>query len=256
MSDKISPEQSTSENLLALTMKHRVESLSLDLTFALSKPWTILFGPSGSGKTTVLRTIAGFVHPHTCTLIYGPRDRILVSTEDRLFLPAYQRPIRTAAQAARLFPNRNVKDNVKYGMGGSSHAQAEQEILEQIMHLMRLTTLADRQPNELSGGEKQRVTVARAVAAAVAFDGVEKALLLLDEPFAGLDSVLRDELAIALRDWLSRWKIPVLSVSHDVGECHLLNAEVIRMAEGQVMEQGPAATVLAQERERLLARLG
>jgi molybdate transport system ATP-binding protein len=237
-------------------MKHRVESLSLDLTFALTKPWTILFGPSGSGKTTVLRTIAGFVHPHSCRLVYGHKDRILASTEDRLFVPAHQRPIRSAAQAARLFPNRNVRDNVKYGMAGSSSAQAEQEILEEIMQLMRLTTLADRRPNELSGGEKQRVSVARAVTAAVTFDGADKALLLLDEPFAGLDGLLRDELAIALRDWLARWKIPVLSVSHDVGECHLLGAEVIRMAEGQVMEQGPAATVLARERERLLARLG
>jgi molybdate transport system ATP-binding protein len=100
------------------------------------------------------------------------------------------------------------------------------------------------------------VSVARAVAAAVTFEGADKAMLLLDEPFAGLDSILRDELAVELRDWLQRWKVPVLSVSHDVGECFLLKAEVIRMAEGRVMEQGPAETVLARERDRLLAKLG
>ncbi len=82
-----------------------------------------------------------------------------------------------------------------------------------------------------------------------------KRCYLLDEPFAGLDGLLRDELAIALRDWLARWKIPVLSVSHDIGECYLLGAEVIRMAEGQIMEQGPVEIVLEEERRRLMKQL-
>jgi molybdate transport system ATP-binding protein len=114
---------------------------------------------------------------------------------------------------------------------------------------------ADRGTRELSGGERQRVSVARAVAAAATYDGIDKPLLLLDEPFAGLDSVLRDELVIALRDWLARWKIPVLSVSHDIGECYLLGAEVVRMAEGQVMEQGPVDEILDEERRRLMKQL-
>jgi len=99
------------------------------------------------------------------------------------------------------------------------------------------------------------VSVARALAAAVAFDGPDKALLLLDEPFAGLDELLRDELALEMQGWLVGWKIPVLSVSHDVGECYLLGADVVRMAEGQVIEQGPVEVVLAEERRRLMERL-
>jgi molybdate transport system ATP-binding protein len=94
------------------------------------------------------------------------------------------------------------------------------------------------------------------VAAAIAYDGTDKPLLLLDEPFAGLDAMLRDELVTMLREWLPQWKIPVLSVSHDAGECYLLGAEVIRMAEGQVVDQGPVEQVLAEERQRLLERLG
>lgn len=240
-----------SGSLLEVKIKHRVGGMSLDVSFALTRPWTVLFGPSGSGKTTVLRTIAGFVRPAAGSVVCGQPQRFLLHTAEGIFIPAHQRPVRSAAQSARLFPNRSVRENVAYGM----HPESEDQVLREVMELMRVTTLADRGTADLSGGERQRVSVARAVAAAVAFDGVGKPMLLLDEPFAGLDSVLRDELAIGLRDSLMRWKIPVLSVSHDVGECYLLGAEVVRIAEGKVIEQGPVETVLARERERLLVRL-
>jgi molybdate transport system ATP-binding protein len=149
-----------------------------------------------------------------------------------------------------------VEANVAYGMAWSSHPEDEQQVLHEVLERMRLTTLARRKTDKLSGGERQRVSVARAVAAAIAYDGTDKPLLLLDEPFAGLDAVLRDELVVMLREWLSLWKIPVLSVSHDAGECYLLGAEVIRMAEGQVVDQGPVQRVLAEERRRMLERLG
>ena len=80
-------------------------------------------------------------------------------------------------------------------------------------------------------------------------------MLLLDEPFTGLDVVLRDELAVGVREWLLRWNIPVLSVSHDVSEALLLRTEIVRMADGKVVDQGPAEAVLRWEREQLLARL-
>jgi molybdate transport system ATP-binding protein len=244
-----------SDSLLTAEIRHRVGPISLNVNFALTQPWTILFGPSGSGKTTVLRTIAGFVRPDTAHVIYGSLEHVLVSTEERIFMPSHLRPVRSAAQTARLFQHRSVRENVAYGMAWQSHPDDEREVLEEVLALMRLTTLADRGTDGLSGGERQRVSVARAVAAAVTYDGVDQALLLLDEPFAGLDGLLRDELAVALRDWLSRWKVPVLSVSHDIGECYLLGAEVIRMAEGQVMEQGPVEIVLEEERLRLMKQL-
>jgi len=221
----------------------------------LSEPWTVLFGPSGSGKTTVLRTIAGFVHPDAARIVFGPLQRELVDTAKHVFMPAHLRPLRSAYQSARLFPNMNVRENVLFGMAWHSHPADRQQVLEEVLGLMRLTTLAQRDTKLLSGGERQRVSVARALAAAVAFDGAEKPLLLLDEPFAGLDELLRDSLALEMRSWLTRWKIAVLSVSHDVGECFLLGTDVVRMAEGQVVEQGPVETVLADERRRLMGRL-
>lgn len=248
-----------SGKVLEFAVKHRLGALHLDAGFTLTAPWTVLFGPSGSGKTTVLRTIAGFVRPDAGRVVYGAvgqlERRVLLSTGERVFVPAHRRPVRSAGQAARLFPRLNVRENVRYGMGWASHRDEEAEVLTEVLALMRLTMLAGRATEDLSGGERQRVSVARAVASAATYRGAEKALLLLDEPFAGLDGALRDELALALRGWLETCQVPVLSVSHDVGECHLLEAEIVRMLEGQVMEHGPVKRVLAREREQLLARL-
>ncbi len=250
--------------LLSVELRHRQGSLRLHVEFALSAAWTVLFGPSGSGKSTVLRAIAGFVLPDVARIVFrstefGPSERVLVSTAERVFMPAHLRPVRSAGQAARLFPGMTVRGNLEYGVGWRSHAGSHAgdggEMVDEVLGLFRLATLGERRPGELSGGERQRVSVARAVVSAVTFDGPGRALLLLDEPFSGLDAVLRDELAVALREWLGRWKTPVLSVSHDVGEVFLLGAEVIRMAEGEVVEQGPAEVVLGVERERLLAGL-
>lgn len=246
---------SLQEHLLTVKMGHRVGAISVNVSFALTEPWTILFGPSGSGKTTVLRTIAGFVRPDDARIAYGPMRRQLVNTAEGVFVPAHLRPVRSAAQSARLFPSMNVRENVLFGMAWHSHPADQEQVLDEVLGLMRLTTLAERGTEQLSGGERQRVSVARALAASVAFDGTEKPLLLLDEPFAGLDELLRDSLALEMRSWLRHWKIPVLSVSHDVGECFLLGADVVRMAEGQLIEQGPVETVLAEERRRLMERL-
>ncbi len=247
------------ESLLSVRLRHRQGSLRLDVEFRLTAPWTVLFGPSGSGKSTALRAIAGFVRPDEGRIASGDPEQLLVSTAERCFVPAHLRPVRSAGQTARLFPGMRVREGVAYGLGrgakGATPHRDGREVVEEVMGLFRLSALAERMPGDLSGGERQRVSVARAVVSAVTFEGPRRALLLLDEPFSGLDAALRDELAFSLRDWLDRWKTPVLSVSHDVGEAFLLGAEVIRMVEGRVVEQGPVEVVLAGERERLLAGL-
>ncbi len=123
-----------------------------------------------------------------------------------------------------------------------------EDVVEEMLRLFRLEDLADRMPRDLSGGEKQRASVVRAVISAITFDGPGTALLLLDEPFSGLDNAMRDDLLVDLRECLGRWKMPVLSVTHDVGEAFQLGAEVIKIGDGRVIQQGPVATVLAEER--------
>ena len=235
-----------SGSLLEVEIEHRVGTLALDVNFVLTEPWTVLFGPSGSGKTTVLRAIAGFVRPDAGWIICC--GRALVNREGGCWVPAHARPVRTAGQVARLFPQMTVLANVLYGVGTKTDG-----VVDEVMRLFRLDALAERMPRLLSGGEAQRVSVARAVVSAVTFG--DTAVLLLDEPFAGLDLKLRDELVVELRDWLARRKVPVLSVTHDVGEAFLLGAEVIKIAEGRVVEQGPVEVVLAEERRRLVERL-
>jgi molybdate transport system ATP-binding protein len=240
-----------SASQLSVKIGHRVGALVFDVDFVLTQSWTVLFGPSGSGKSTLLRTIAGFVQPNAGRIAYGAN--VLLDRERRVFVPPHARPIRSAGQSSRLFPNMTVEENLLYGCGSESDEATR--IAEEAMTLFRLRGFAQRRPRELSGGERQRVAVARAAVSATTYDGPEQALLLLDEPFAGLDLKLRDELLIELRAWVARWKIPVLSVTHDVGEAFQLEAEVIRIADGRIVRQGPVGDVLSEERRRLIGQL-
>lgn len=243
------------QTILSCAIAHCLGSLKVAVDFRLTEPWTLLSGPSGSGKSTILRTIAGFVTPDRGCVLAGSLERPLLDTARRVNLPPHQRPVRSAPQAAQLIPHRTVLANVRYGIRPGLPPADEAALVDEVLALFRLRSLAERRPHRLSGGEMQRVSVARAVLSAVTYDGPQRALLLLDEPFAGLDSALRDELAPALRGFLRRWKTPVLSVSHDVAEAYLLRAEVIRLAEGQIVEQGRVTEVLAYERERILRQL-
>ncbi len=226
--------------------------LEVNVQFSLIAPWTCLFGPSGGGKSTILRTIAGLVQPDG--------GRIAVRTErngeDVLFddtLHISKRPdrraVRMAGQQAWLFPG-TVRKNLGYGM-----AAQRLSYLAEVAERFRLGHLVDADVRDLSGGERQRVSLGRAVAATM--HGKKRVrLLLLDEPFAGMDTALRDRLAVEVRDLLAGSHIPVLSVTHDVAETFLLGAEVIRVAEGKIVAQGPVGEVLAEERLRLRAVLG
>jgi molybdate transport system ATP-binding protein len=244
---------SPSANLLTVQIEHWAGVLALNLRFSLSQSWTVLFGPSGSGKTTILRAIAGFVRPDSGRI--ASETQTLFDSAAKVFVPAYQRPVRSAGQGTRLFPHMTVRWNLVYGNGWNSKPDDAMGIVEELLDSFGLKEFADRMPAQLSGGEQQRALVARAVVAAITFESAQKPLLLLDEPFSGLDNVTRDELVVALRAWLTRWKIPVLSVTHDLGEAFQLDAEVIKIAEGRVVQQGPVAEVLAGERERLLEQL-
>lgn len=233
-------------------MRHRVGSVALDVEFTLTTPWTVLFGPSGSGKTTILRAITGFVQPEQGQITYG--SNAWVDTQAKIFVPAHLRPVRSAAQAVWLFPHMRVRENLLYGLPLGARSAA-QTLLSEGITLFRLGELIDRRPTDLSGGERQRVSVGRAALSAVTFVGPRRPLLLLDEPFNGLDATLRDELLTGLRQWLSRWQVPVLSVTHDIGEAFQLAAEVIKIADGRVIEQGPVTSVLATERQHFLDQL-
>src|ERR1700754_1515223 len=125
-----------SDKVLAVRMRHRVGGVALDVEFALTALWTVLFGPSGSGKTTVLRAIAGFVRPEEGRIVKG-RDVLMDSAAGK-FLPAHQRPVRSAAQTAWLFPHKTVRENLQYGCGSRTKADDAREATEEAMSLFRI----------------------------------------------------------------------------------------------------------------------
>lgn len=227
-------------------MRHTQGALVLDTAFRLTEPWTVLFGPSGSGKTTILRAIAGLMRPTEGHIAL--QSTTLFDSTTKISVPAHRRGVRLAAQAAALFPNMSVRRNIAFGVPAASS-----EIASEALHRFHLEPLAESMPWKLSGGERQRVAVARAAASALAHGN---SLLLLDEPFAGLHLPLRDQLLDDLRNWLALRKTPVLSVTHDIGEAFQLGAEVIKLSDGKVTQQGPVELALAAERDYLISRLG
>lgn len=221
-----------SEPLLHEHITAKLDAITIDVTVTLRSPWTVLFGPSGSGKSTILRSIAG--------LLGG--------------VPAWKRRIPLASQQAALFPHMKVKGNLEFGRelptrDFEQEHKLRAERFQDLVRLFRLGDLLERYPAQLSGGQAQRVSVARALMPRYS------RLVLLDEPFTGLEQALRDELLHALKQWTREHRLPVLSVTHDVTEALLLEAEVIKLHEGRIVAQGPAQEVLAGERLQLLRSL-
>jgi molybdate transport system ATP-binding protein len=239
-----------------VSLRHRAGPLDLDVEFTLDAPWTALFAPSGAGKTTILRMIAGLDRPDTGRVVrsHPGYDVVLLDTEHSISVPPHKRDIRMVTQRPALFPHRSVVDNVEYRMPPSL-PEDEDELLgpglrfDEITSLCRIAHLGHKKPSQLSGGERQRVALARAIAATPAN------LLMLDEPFTGLESDLRDDLIQDLKLWCQRTATPVLLVTHDIGEVFAANAHVLRMESGRINSSGPAHEVLATERDRLIARL-
>jgi molybdate transport system ATP-binding protein len=231
----------------------------IDVDFKLTRPWTILFGPSGSGKTTILRAIAGLLRPDqgrivvtTIPIPIGEKPQTLADTGAGVFVPAHQRSIRLAAQQPCLFPHMKAMENIWYGSPIALSRHSEPRAIDggpDVLEDFELAHTSGSLPHRLSGGEAQRVNLARAVAA------TGSRLLLFDEPFTGMDARRRDRLLPLLREQLAKRRTPVLSVTHDVAEAFQLGAEVIELADGRVINQGPVEAVLAGQRAELLRQL-
>ncbi len=231
---------------LEVQVEHTLGDLSLDVACTLASPWTVLFGPSGAGKTSLLRVLGGLSKPERGRVVL--HERTLVDTARGLWVPPAERAIGFVTQRAALFPRMDVTANVAFGLSGLDRSAKSERALK-MLELFEATHLANRTPADLSGGEKQRVVLARALAP-------EPRLLLLDEPFAGLDADLKASILGTLTAWLAKRKIPALYVSHDVAEAFQTSADVLVMEHGRIQAHGPAPVALATQREQLLRQLG
>ena len=218
---------------------------SLDLEFQAASGVTVLFGPSGSGKTLTLDSIAGFVRPNEGRILLD--DDILFDGASRVFLPPQQRHCGYVFQNYALFPHMTLRQNLEFAVERRPRLERHRRVNE-MLEQFHLQDAAGRRPHEVSGGQRQRCSIARALI------GSPK-VLLLDEPAQGLDAPLRAELYTALRQVRADFKTPVLLVTHDLDECFELGEEMLVLREGRIVQSGPPRRILDQPANLDVARL-
>ncbi|KFE50515.1 ABC transporter ATP-binding protein [Pseudomonas syringae] len=210
----------------------------LDLVIPSGQFFTLL-GPSGCGKTTLLRMLAGFVHPDSGCIRFG--------TEDVTGIPVHRRGVGIVFQDYALFPDRSVLANVAYGLLARNVTKAQAaDRANAMLKRVGLEAFKDRAPAALSGGQRQRVAMARALV-------IEPKLLLLDEPLSALDVKLRVELRAMIRELQQEAGITTVFVTHDQEEALAMSDQIAVMDRGQVVQIGTPQQIYAKPRTAFAA---
>lgn len=224
---------------LTVALKHQFRGFTLDVAFEAPPGLTALFGKSGSGKTSVINAVAGILHPDQGRITTA--DTTLLDTKAKINLPPHRRRLGYVFQDARLFPHLNVRQNLSYGRWfarQTSPRESAEPDFDAIITLLGLNALLSRRPGALSGGEKSRVAIGRALLS-------NPALLLMDEPFAALDEARKAELLPYIEALRDQTKIPILYVSHALAEVARLATTIVVLEQGRCLRAGPTADLLA-----------
>ncbi len=218
---------------LEVAVSHRMGTFVLDAEFVTRGRVTALFGPSGAGKSSIVAAIAGLMRPRAGRIVVDGR---VLSEAPKLFVPPERRRLGLVFQDARLFPFMNVEDNLLFGWRRSP-VKADTGTIEHVIALLGLGEILKRRPRGLSGGEKSRVALGRALLAS-------PDMLLLDEPLAALDAARRDEIIPYLEKLAREARLPMLYVSHQVEEVARLADEIVILENGRVKTQGSVFDLL------------
>jgi len=211
-----------------------------DFTLSFEKGKLVSFlGPSGCGKTTTLRMIAGFEQPDSGTITLDGQDITIV--------PPNRRDIGMVFQSYALFPNKNVRENVAFGLKMKRFPKEEREKrVNEVLEMVRLVEADKRYPHQLSGGQQQRVALARALA-------VQPRILLLDEPLSALDAEVRVALRAEIRRIQSDLAITTVYVTHDQEEALSISDLVVVMNSGMIEQVGSAVEIYRKPQSRFVA---
>jgi molybdate transport system ATP-binding protein len=210
----------------------------LDVSLDFSTGPTIIFGPSGAGKSTLLDCVAGLLTPRKGKITVG--SETLFDAGANIDVRPEHRNIGYVFQTLALFPHMSVLQNVTYGLS-SLPPEQQNDRASEIISAFHIDALRSRKPRELSGGEQQRVALARSLV-------TQPRVLLLDEPMTGLDAELKASIAQDLLHWNDIHRIPILYVTHSKEEAAALGGRLVFLKNGKVVEQPETITSAAQTR--------
>ena len=208
-------------------------SFLLEVRFTLTAELAVLYGPSGSGKSSTLQAIAGLLRPDAGRISLG--DDVLFDAAAQIDVPARRRGMGYVFQDYALFPHRTVYQNVAAALApllGHRLGAQDRERVESLLAAFELAPIAGSYPSQISGGQRQRTALARALAA-------EPRLLLLDEPFNALDSELRARMRREVLQVWERFNVPILLITHDEADSAMFGRQVVRIEEGRIVEAPP-----------------
>ena len=223
--------------MLSVAVRHRLGGFALDAAFDSEAGLTALFGRSGAGKTTLVNAIAGLIRPARGRVVLD--GETLTDTERRIFVPMHRRRIGYVFQEGRLFPHLNVRQNLLYGRWFVPRHGAGHGEIDHVIDLLGLGALLARRPANLSGGEKQRVAIGRALLA-------RPRLLVMDEPLASLDEARKGEILPYIERLRDDTGIPIVYVSHSIPEVTRLATTMVLLSDGRVVATGPTAAVMGR----------
>jgi len=237
--------------MVELRVRHRFPArpdsaaFALEIEFRAGSGVTVLFGPSGAGKTMTLDCIAGFTAPEEGRILLD--DEILFDAGSGVNLPPRARHCGYVFQNYALFPHMTLRQNLAFAAERRPRLERHRKVNE-MLERFHLADAAGRRPHELSGGEKQRCSIARALIGS-------PRLLLLDEPARGLDAPLRTEFYALLRQVRAEFQLPTVLVTHDLEECFELGDEMLILREGRLVQSGPPRAIAERPANVEVARL-
>ena len=217
----------------------------LDVAFDAPSGFTILFGASGAGKTTLLDCIAGLTAADSGRISIG--DRALFDSSQGINIPLSRRRAGYVLQSLALFPHMTVTQNVSYGLAHLSDTERKQRTTS-MLEAFHIAHLAQRSAREISGGEAQRVALARTLV-------TEPEILLLDEPLAAIDLPTKSQIIDDLREWNRTHRVPILYVTHSREEVFALGERVLVLDSGRILDQGTPHEVLSAPQLETVAQL-
>jgi len=220
---------------LHVDITHPFGDFTLKVAFEAPGGVTALFGRSGTGKTTVVNAVAGLLRPKAGRITLS--GEVLFDAAAGINLPLHKRRLGYVFQDGRLFPHMSARQNLCYG-ARFAPTGASGPSTDEVCDLLGISALLERRPGALSGGEKQRVAIGRALLSC-------PRMLLMDEPLAALDSARKEEILPYLERLRDHADIPLLYVSHSVPEVARLATTVVVLEDGQVARMGTAERVLS-----------